>query len=336
MTKTRKAPGKPLNRPARALLPFSLPRLAHGDDGLPSLPHVRELLEMLRYKRPHKSESEARFIARYLDSIPGMQADGFGNRFLEIGNAPVVWSSHTDSVHNSGGMQRITYGAGVVTLHRDETSNCLGADCATGVWIMRQMILRGVPGLYVFHRQEETGGYGSQYFVRNSARLLENRHFCIAFDRKGFDSVVTWQFGEVTASDGFAESLAFELGGAYAPDDTGVFTDSANYAETVAECSNLSVGYSGAHTAHEMQDIPFAAWLLDRICAVDVSRLSALRVPTPARKYLPTKSARQRQESLSDLCFDYPEIAAEILESLGISADDFRNAMLDLALAKGL
>ena len=75
-------------------------------------------------------------------------ADGYGNRHVIIGDTNVVWSCHTDSVHHDEGRQVVLKRDGRFMLKPQQPANpsCLGADCATGVWIMRNMILRGIPG----------------------------------------------------------------------------------------------------------------------------------------------------------------------------------------------
>jgi hypothetical protein len=241
---------------------------------------IIEMHEMLSYCRPAGTKAEQAFVNKFVDTIPGVWGDGYGNRHLVIGNTNVLWSSHTDSVHSYGGRQIVLKGDGLFMLKEKQPGKpaCLGADCATGVWIMRQMILRGIPGHYIFHRDEECGGLGSSWLAKNDPGLLDGVQFAIAFDRKGYDSVITHQ-GHRTASDAFAKSMAAQLGGKYKPDDTGLFTDTAKYSEIIPECTNLSVGYHSAHTEKEWQDFDFAYDLLERITEVDTSKLVAERDP---------------------------------------------------------
>jgi hypothetical protein len=241
---------------------------------------VIELHDMLSYMRPAGTRAEQAFVTKFIDCIPGVWGDGYGNRHLVIGNTNVLWSSHTDSVHSYSGRQIVLKGDGLFMLKEKQPAapSCLGADCATGVWIMRQMILRGIPGHYIFHRDEECGGLGSSWLAKNDPGLLDGVQFAIAFDRKGYDSVITHQ-GRRTASDDFAKSIAAQLGGKFMPDDTGIFTDTQKYADIIPECSNLSVGYHNAHSSSEWQDYEFAADLLERVCALDVSKLVVARDP---------------------------------------------------------
>ena len=243
------------------------------------------LLTMLSYRRPAGSKAERKFIRRFLEPL-GCKPDGYGNMILRIGTAPILWSSHTDTVHSQGGRQAI-----VVTpdnVARAGVHNCLGADCTTGVWLMTEMIKDGVEGLYVFHREEEVGGNGSEYIRTKTPELLADIQYAIAFDRYGDSSIITHQWGGRSASQSFAYSLADVLGWSgldFKPDSGGTFTDTANYVDVIPECSNISVGYYGQHTKRESQDLEFADRLLETILGADFTRLVADRTPAKASYY---------------------------------------------------
>ena len=55
---------------------------------------------------------------------------------------------------------------------------------------------------------------------------------------------------------------------AYAPDDTGLFTDTANYRRIIPECTNVSVGYANEHSAEELLDTWHLALLRDALIEV--------------------------------------------------------------------
>lgn len=247
--------------------------------------NIAELVNMHRFCRPHASETEGRFVEIYIDALPDVAFDKVGNRIGIIGGNPtIMWSSHTDTVHQAAGYQELTWGDGVLSLAADSTSRCLGADCTVGVWLMREMYLAGVPGLYIWHAGEECGGIGSSYIAEETPKLVENIQHAIAFDRRGYDSVVTRQWGGPTASEKFAIELAIRLGGQYKADDTGVFTDTANYADIIPECTNISVGYFNEHSSGEMLDTNFAIWLRDKMLNTDFSDLPVYRDPTDIRQ----------------------------------------------------
>ena len=242
---------------------------------------IELLMEILRTRRPHKSRAETRFAVDYLDSVSGMETDGFGNRILTINGEgdSICYTSHIDTVHNSGGKQNIRKSNDVITLANKSKSNCLGADDAAGIWLMLEMIRAAKPGLYIFHRAEEIGGLGSDFIATHTPKILDKIDCVISLDRYGFDSIITHQ-GDFCASDIFAKSLAVALDMPnLEPDDSGLFTDSANYVELVGECTNLSVGYFGHHTARESLDMRFLCYLREKLIAMDCSKLIYDRQP---------------------------------------------------------
>jgi len=245
-----------------------LPAVVPGD--------VRELLGMLTHKRPSGGAGEGAFIARYIDPV-GALSDPYGNRWLTVGaGSPVLWSCHTDTVHRSEGVQKVLYGLGTASV---EGGECLGADDGAGVWLMLEMIRAGVPGTYVFHRDEEIGGGGSEY-IASMPEWLEGVRFAIAFDRKGCSDIITHQGGRRCASDAFASSLAECLRPlAYRASDGGSFTDTANYVSIVPECTNIAVGYHKQHTGHEWLDVGHLVALRDVLITADFSGLVCERDP---------------------------------------------------------
>ena len=289
------------------------------------------LLAMLESRRPANGDSERWFIKKFIDSLPNMESDDFGNRFVRIGRAPIAFSSHTDSVHHADGFQALQVNDGVATLATGSKSNCLGADCATGVWLMRQMILAGVEGLYIFHRQEESGANGASWIVKNNPALVEGIQAMIAFDRRGYDSIVTHQAGRETASRAFADSLAAQLnahGFAFKPDDSGVFTDSEVYAHLIPECTNLSVGYFRQHSTEESQDLEFAESLATALPSINWQALAIARTPCGDKwsHWLDDESYSRGSsgygfESMRELIETYPDAVLDILLDHGY---DFR------------
>lgn len=47
------------------------------------------------------------------------------------------------------------------------SSNCLGADCTTGVWLILEMIKARIPGIYVIHNDEEIGCIGATNIIED-------------------------------------------------------------------------------------------------------------------------------------------------------------------------
>jgi hypothetical protein len=244
---------------------------------------LKVFAEMLTFCRPAGSKTEKRFIAQFITPL-GAVHDRIGNLWKVIpmpDGTPsrVMWSCHTDTVHVVPGFQELDIVDGMVALAKGSMSNCLGADCTTGVWIMRQMILANVPGTYIFHRQEECGGHGSDDVAKRCDSRLDNIEFAIAFDRKGTRSVITHQMMGNCASKEFVASIIPMLPGVYEADSGGTFTDTANYADMISECTNISVGYYGQHTRTEIQDVEFMYQLAKHMIVFDETQLVAARDP---------------------------------------------------------
>ncbi len=246
---------------------------------------VSRIAEMLRYRRPARSKTEQEFIARYLDTIPGMYADGYGNRLLVSAGSKVLISCHTDSVHRMAGRQNVKVSRkGTAKLSKyEKLSNCLGADDAAGVYIALRMIEAGVRAggvmpTFIFHRDEESGGRGSAWLAEHYPGWLGQFDICLALDRRGTEDVIVSQQWRMSASEEFAAGLADQLGMSHGSAD-GVFTDSANYTDLIAECSNLSVGYEHEHSKLETLDLNYVEEVTRKLIAVDWSAVPVVRKP---------------------------------------------------------
>lgn len=267
--------------------------------------HARtsELVDMLSYRRPFRGRTVDTFCERFLRPL-GATPDAFGNWIAVVGDAPILWSSHTDTVHYRDGRQTVSVSEdGYARLSKrsrmPNESNCLGADCTAGVWIMAQMIRAGVAGTYVFHAGEERGGHGSSYLLETREAWLRSFTHAIAFDRRGSSSVITHQ-GNRTASATFAQAFAAELDRCglkgYEPDDTGVFTDTAIYSDVIAECSNVSVGYDREHSSAESLDLVHIAALAHAMSRFNVASLVVDRDPELDAMIERERQRRQRDE----------------------------------------
>lgn len=309
--------------------------VSSGPDPILTAPGVRMYLDMLSFCRPAGSDAEEEFVDRYLRSREDTFEDGFGNFWATVPNpdetqSNILWSSHTDTVHHEDGYQKIVVGDGKVFA---DNSSCLGADDTTGVWLMLEMIEAKVPGVYVFHREEEIGGHGSTYVAKQHPEYLTGIDCAIALDRKSYASVIT-KMGKRTCSDTFAISLALALGapGDYAaefePDDSGLFTDTSHYTDLVGECSNLSVGYFNAHSPDEYQDLRFMVALRDTLCSADFSGLVFERKagePDPDWQEYSFGGRRSAPKNLFDFVFDNANTTAHFLESMGITLRDMQD-----------
>lgn len=301
---------------------------------------VFELLTMLQYKRPSGGKTENEFIKRFVRSL-GAKPDTFGNHWLSIGDAPILWSCHTDTVHKTEGKQHVLYGAGLASVEKGE---CLGADCGTGVWLMAQMIRAHVPGFYIFHADEEIGGAGSARIAENLKERISHCKYAIAFDRKGTGEIITHQASRRCASQAFADSLAACLAPlVYSASDGGTFTDTANYTRIIPECTNISVGYYKQHTEAEYQDVRHARALRDVLITADFSTLVCQRDPAViepviwgkrlsgawwndnADKWANDPDGKQPNDSFAGYIARHPHEIAEFIQELGYDKEDVEN-----------
>lgn len=298
---------------------------------VPDLTGQAELFAMLSFRRPAWSKTEREFIKRFIVPL-GVEEDAIGNLYKRIGDAPIVWSSHTDTVHTQGGKQSLAFSNGIVT-QADPNSNCLGADCTAGVWLMVQMIRAKRPGLYIFHRAEEVGGVGSWFIADQRPDLLAGMLYAVAFDRRDKHSIITHQAGGRCCSDAFATSLSKALGMLHSADIGGSFTDTANYTALIGECSNLSVGYDNEHSKKESLDTRYLFSLLDALLRLDCADLISERVAGAIYDDVILWEDAFDQEprhyggTLQMLLRDYPDEVADWLEDYGITADEVETAI---------
>lgn len=247
---------------------------------------VQSLLTMLTFKRGHNSPGEKAFCKQFMKGMQTIKGDMAASRlksiggkasktkgqdilayYKVIGNAPVMWSCHVDTVHSTDGQVKVQYDP-VMMLASTDGKDQLGADDGAGVWLMLEMIAAGVPGTYVFHRGEECGGLGSIAMADQHLQWLSQFKYAIAFDRRGNHSVITHQGRGRCCSDKFATEFGERLNLAnpslkLANDDGGIFTDTANYVDIIPECTNISVGYQKEHTFKETLDVAFLLELRD-------------------------------------------------------------------------
>lgn len=265
----------------------------------PKLWHeAAELADMLTFCRPHLSRTESKFIAKYLVPLK-VKFDKFGNAYKQIGDNPtVLWSCHTDTVHDKHGFQKILYwhhtATGEVWYDVDQSgkqrSSCLGADDTAGLWLMVQMIRNKVPGLYIFHRGEEVGGKGSSWIAEKNKDAVNGIKYAIAFDRKDEKSIITFQGGTRCCSDEFAKSLADQLDMGHECDTGGAFTDTKSYVDLIPECTNVSVGYMNVHFSTERLNVDYLFRLRDALLKLDISKLVEKRKPGENTRLYTTSS----------------------------------------------
>ena len=225
----------------------------------------KTLNKALYLARPHGSTTTERYTKWLRGQLPislsadptRVWRDALGN--LHVDNRDMMshrslFIAHVDTVHRIEGHNRI--------LKTDKKwfadGAALGADDGVGNALLMHMIDAGVPGYYIFSQGEECGGLGAKHITKAYPDLLVQFDRAIAFDRKGTDSVISHQGYGRCCSDVFAQALSDALNDTddtmefmYSPDDTGVYTDTAEFTDSIPECTNISCGYMYEHTQKE-------------------------------------------------------------------------------------
>ena len=238
-----------------------------------------------------------------------IQKDKHGNYFYKIGKSRTIFASHLDTVSKESTQVVHTFNDNIIGTDGKTT---LGADDKAGVTILLHLIKNNVPGLYYFFIGEEVGCIGSGLASSDVSDFKGNYDRIISFDRRGTDSVITYQSSSRCCSDDFADSLAKQLnlsGLSYKKDDGGVYTDSAEFTDIIPECTNLSVGYYKEHTFNETQDILHLNKLADACLLVDWENLPTKRDMTKkdykSYEYKPWRSASDYATSYGNYGTNY-------------------------------
>jgi len=318
--------------------------------------HLKNTLEFaLSLKRPHKGKSVQKLIAYLIDLLPDAYVDIHGNVHCTVGESRTLFSSHTDTVHRVDGLNtyimaneevRHTGAAPQRRAMYRAIGDPLGADCGAGVALMVHMIMNVIPGHYVFHAAEEVGGVGSTALAESGVFTgMFDR--AIAFDRKATHSIITHQSGGQCCSEEFANALANQLNDAndsfmFAPDETGVYTDTAEYTEQIRECTNVSVGYYNEHSSSECLDYTFFSQLANAVLLVRWEELPIGVIPPPMPRRIAGSSIFGApfgttigfdeddyiEDMLYELLNEHPVIA-----DLQFTPDDIENVVLVLGEA---
>lgn len=242
---------------------------------------LNRLYDILERKRPEGGDGIKYIVNRYIKPIARPYHDPYKRCLawvISVGELPILFSAHLDTVHMMDGKQRIIEENGRIKCREP---GILGADDGAGVWLLLEMIEANVPATFIFHHGEEIGGIGSAGMADYHPLFLEQFVAAIAFDRRGTGDVITHQRGLRCCSDVFAEALSEELSDDdyfYLP-ERGIFTDTANYDHIINECTNVSVGYANEHTSMESLDLPYLLSLRERVIRLDWGRLPIMRDP---------------------------------------------------------
>lgn len=309
---------------------------------------INILLEILSLKRPHRGANERYVAEDILTRLPGeLQVFNDSKRlpmafiYCTDPDSTTLFTAHLDTAHREDGHNPVIYDEDLEWMSKADGLP-LGADCGAGVWLLYKMAEAGVPGTYLFTVGEERGGVGARWLAEHAALFLGKFKRAIAFDRKGTSSVITHQFCGRCCSDEFARALSLGLtttipgGYVFQPDDTGIYTDTAEFISDIPECTNISTGYFQEHTGNETLDVGYLKALLEACLKIDWEALPTVRDPAVVEPVDDTwgewdyEAQRQREKSRGDVnalylmtdeevyifVYDFPDEAAEMLLEL--------------------
>ena len=248
---------------------------------------VAHILTLLSTQRKAGTKEEEAFVAKHilpLENHPHttqFTQDPYGNVFVEVcGGSDKLFTAHTDMIVIPNTKQQVLYDANLMLAY---TKDCtLGADDGAGMWLLMEMLDAGVPCWLAFFRAEEVGGLGSQFAAKDNPEFFKSFTHCISFDRRGTGDVITHQSWGRCCSDELAAHLSSALndhGLNYRPNDGGIFTDSANMTDLIAECLNLSCGYNHEHHQEEELDVDHLLRLRDALVKIDWTTMPVKREP---------------------------------------------------------
>jgi hypothetical protein len=253
----------------------------------------KTLARALSMMRPHDSEGTRRltdWLETSARTLPNAMIgrDGIGNLHVDTrlnSSNRTLFVAHVDTVHRKEGPNKIRK----TSTHWHADGAALGADDGAGVAMLAHLLHSGVPAYYIFTQGEECGGIGATWLADNWKDGLAEFDRAIAFDRRGIDSVITHQGRGRCCSDAFADALSDALNDdmtlMYLPDNTGVYTDTAEFISIIPECTNISVGYYSEHSDKEKLDIIHFQALADRVTKIDWDTLPTDRDPKEVITY---------------------------------------------------
>ncbi len=165
----------------------------------------RKFLQLTKYTYPHGTEG---LLKSHLPQ--GYKTDKWGNFYYLVGETPsTMFTCHLDTACSS--QQKVNH----VQTHnmiKTDGKNILGADDKAGMVVILTMIQNKVPGLYYFFLGEEVGCIGSRKVAtKQKTEKIEGINKVISFDRRGTDSVITFQSGQRCCSETFGEALSKQL-----------------------------------------------------------------------------------------------------------------------------
>jgi len=192
-----------------------------------------------------------------------------------------------------------------LSLRKNTTAKCLGADDRAGVWIALEMLRLGTKSEfeYGFFRGEESGGIGSREFAESCD--IDDMYSCfIGLDRgskNGVQNVAEYDYDNAELLQCFVER------GFVA--SFGTFSDCSNLSSNCTlACVNLSVGYISEHTSKEKLYLDLMENTLDVMLEVEIKSSVYKADPRPVcdlhnwRNYSKVTKVTSGMPICCDLC----------------------------------
>lgn len=242
-----------------------------------------KFLELTKFTIPFKKEYT---LERYLPN--GWKKDEVGNYYWEIGNSETLFTCHLDTYSEK--FRRVNH----VISQKDpyiistDKTTILGGDNKLGTTILIGMIERGVPGTYYFFLGEEPILSGGVWGSKGALETRGSDYFkkfkrCIAFDRRGYGSIVVRQMGRNCCSKEFARKIAdeFNIRGIEWDSESGFgyYTDTAVFMDVIPECTNISAGGFNEHSKKEWVDLNYTWKVYQAAIETDWEKMPTVRVP---------------------------------------------------------
>ncbi len=217
---------------------------------------------------------------------PGHKRDSVGNYYYEIGQSETLFTTHLDTYSKEYRPVAQYQSEDDEYIIFTDGKTILGGDNKLGCCILIGMIEKRVPGTYYFFLGEEpivSGGlWGSTRALKANPGFFRKFKRCVAFDRRGYGSVVMRQMARMSASDEFVRAVAAELGrlGKIEFDEEsrfGYYTDTATFMDVIPECTNISAGGFNEHHLSEWVDLNYTWNVLQVALQVDWESLPVRR-----------------------------------------------------------
>ena len=243
-------------------------------------------LKLTEWTIPFGDEDD---VIKHLPS--GYKKDSVGNYYYEIGDSETLFTTHLDTY--SAKLEKVNH-----VIDKDDPykigtdgTTILGGDNKLGCTILIGMIKNNIPGTYYFFIGEEpilSGGlYGSKNALKNYPDFFTKFKRCIAFDRRGYGSIVVRQMGRMCCSPDFAKAIAeeFDIRGIKWDSEGGYgyYTDTAVFMDVIPECTNLSAGGFNEHYTTEWVDLNYTYKVYQAALEMDWESLPVVREVEPDR-----------------------------------------------------